>query len=141
MKEKITKGLNILIGNFTDNTNTNGERVKAVICEINNRIGFTYPKEIIPMQYGYESIMYHINNDDENTVIVINIDARAHEISDHIMNKLISIAKDLRGKDIDKYVVYCFDMSKDNPSNSRYDEQIYKISGIYDKDNDIIIRV
>lgn len=108
MKTTIEKGLNIIRGDFTKTTNSNGQRTKAIIDKINSLMNTKLPKMIVPIACGYSSIMRHIEYDSEN-IFILNAPLNENGLGEETERTLIRVATDLGDTDIDKIIVFVFD--------------------------------
>lgn len=128
MKTTIEKGLNIIKGQFAVCASSNGDRIKRIIAHVNALVGTTQPKMIIPVSYGIQSIIHHIENDDE-ALYIINIDVNEGGISKKAESILISLAEYLKTNPTDKMVVICFDIRETPDDEYGFIEQIVEAYG------------
>lgn len=127
MKTTLEKGLNIIKGEFTINTETNGQKIKAILDKINSLVEKKVPKVIIPVAYGFNSIIAHIENDDEE-IFILTVPMNKNGIGIESKKTLLKVAKHLRRTDTDKIIVFVIDVVEDNYPQD-YAEEIVEAYG------------
>lgn len=103
-------GLSVIMHPFTNESRTPGELCKNILNYINRIDGRkNTTKMILPISVNLHSIKYHIENDDEDIIIIkFKLDGSKY-LDNGIENVLSSIIKTYEHY-TDKHIVLCFDI-------------------------------
>lgn len=121
MKTTLEKGLNIIKGEFTKNSISNGQRTKAILDKVNSLMDTKVPKMIVPVACGYNSIMRHIESDSED-IFILNAPLSENGLGEETKRTLIKVATDLSSMDTDKIIVFVFDIINETYPQDYADE-------------------
>ena len=113
MKTKLEKGLNIIKGDFTRNTETNGQKVKYMLDKINGIMGTTLPKTIVPVSYGKNGAMNYILHD-TNEILIFPAPLSENGFGEATKNTFVNIAKELSNMKTDKIIIFAIDVLSDD---------------------------
>lgn len=129
MDKYIKPGMNIIIGDFTLSSESNGERVRSIINAINTLTEHKQEKLIIPLQYGFQRIEYHITRDQPDTIIILPVRVLNKVISDTTSELLMEAVQLAVDNDTDKTIVLCFDTDPEDDTIVR--DKIHELSKVY----------
>ena len=110
MKTKLTPGLNIISGDFSSNMdNIKLGTAKSIIAEINELTTEILSKMLIPCINGYNSIITHIEEDDDAIIAIVVHGTTIAGISDEYRDILVRVATRLKEAPTDKTIVFAID--------------------------------